>query len=473
MDSGLARTDRLRRAPHVVSLAQGSQTVLLDTRECRYHTLDGVGTRVWQLLNDGPALGAIVETISAEYDAPEDRVDADIGTLISELRSSGLVRVERRALPVIDTGPASSLPPLYASWMEHVLDGPVPDEPHATCQDCAMAKPVGQAASANTTRYDPHVKCCSYLPVLPNYLVGQILSDTSEAGAIGRDSVRERIAGASVATPLGIGMFREYAAIYKHAGPLFGKSEALRCPHFIDENGGSCGIWRHRNSVCATYFCKLGRGAVAKVFWDALLELLGLVERHVAIWCAHEMGLGASALGVAMLRSAATLPAWVHEDGDTWGPWRGREQRFYIETSELVRGLSWDRVVDIGGVDLRASIKNVRKAHAAHMKTELPELLRLGAVSRMQMDSYGTVLSGYSLKDMLVVPTALADVLEHFDGRTPTSAVLERILSETGNTIDAGTLRRLVDFNVLMRPPDLVTTDLGTTVRQLAAEREG
>jgi hypothetical protein len=467
MGPTVTSTDRLCHARHVVSIVQGSHAVLLDTQECRYHTLNEVGARVWQLLSDGPDLSALVATVCAEFDARSDRVENDVVALIADLRSRGLVRVERRTLPVIDGGRASALPPLYATWIEQVLDGSLPDEHHATCQDCAMAQPVGQAATVNSTRFDPQVKCCTYLPVLPNYLVGQILSDTSESGAIGRQSVRERLSGASVASPLGIGMSRDYAAIYKHAGPLFGRSEALRCPHFVETNGGACGIWRHRNSVCATYFCKFGRGAIGKAFWDALLELLGLVERYVAIWCVRELDLDVNALDVAMLRNGTSLPSWAGDNGGDWGAWRGREEQFYMETADLARRLSWGQVVDLGGVDIRASIKKVQQAHATHARTEVPEPLRLAPVSMLQAGSLGTVISGYSLYDMLRVPTALANALDHFNGRRANSEVLKIISAETGESIDANTLGRLVDFRVLVPLPDLGATDLGASVRDL------
>src|SRR5579862_5882720 len=102
MASAITSTDRFRHARHVVSVTQGSQAVLLDTRECRYHTLNEVGTRLWQLLSDGPDLRAVVDTICSEYDAAADRVEKDVIALLNQLRSAGFVNVERRSLPIID-----------------------------------------------------------------------------------------------------------------------------------------------------------------------------------------------------------------------------------------------------------------------------------------------------------------------------------------------------------------------------------
>src|SRR5262249_49762543 len=35
------------------------------------------------------------------------------------------------------------LPPLYARWMAELLQGPLPDESHCTCDDCAVARKPG------------------------------------------------------------------------------------------------------------------------------------------------------------------------------------------------------------------------------------------------------------------------------------------------------------------------------------------
>jgi hypothetical protein len=89
---------RLVRPLHVLSATRGGETVLLDPVRGRYHTLNDVGARVWELLADGTTLEAIVATIRAEYDVPlvsgVDPVEQDVTTLLRHLRAAGLLILE-------------------------------------------------------------------------------------------------------------------------------------------------------------------------------------------------------------------------------------------------------------------------------------------------------------------------------------------------------------------------------------------
>jgi hypothetical protein len=78
-----------------MSTTRDGETVLLDTVRGRYHTLNEVGTRVWELLADGTTLDEIVATIRREYDVPlvggVDPVEQDVTTLLTHLRAAGLL----------------------------------------------------------------------------------------------------------------------------------------------------------------------------------------------------------------------------------------------------------------------------------------------------------------------------------------------------------------------------------------------
>ena len=91
-------------------------------------------------------------------------------------------------------------------------------------------------------------------------------------------------------TPLGLGRPATYALLYGNSKDGFGASRSLRCPHHLED--GSCGIWAHRMSVCATWFCKHSRGAVGLRFWRMLQVLLGCVEHDLTRWCLLRVGLG-------------------------------------------------------------------------------------------------------------------------------------------------------------------------------------
>src|SRR6266496_960042 len=140
-----------------------------------------------------------------------------------------------KQLPVIPTSP---LPPLYAAWMDDLFAAPIPSESDATCDECAMCVGSDDERETSGTFFDPHVKCCSYVPELPNYLVGGVLSDISPASELGRASMAKRLGAGVAVTPLGIGQPPAFALIYERASAsAFGQSHTLICPHFVDEGG--------------------------------------------------------------------------------------------------------------------------------------------------------------------------------------------------------------------------------------------
>src|SRR5687767_6267646 len=161
----------------------------------------------------------------------------------------------------------SVLPPLYERWISAVLGGPVPAEPRATCMHCAMADWPGEPPLENS--FLANAKCCTYQPDLPNFNIGRLLADPDPIGDNSRKIVRMRIGHRVAVTPLGINKAPVYSHVYEAAvsGSAFGRAVVLRCPHYVDKDGGLCGMWQHRESVCATWFCKFERGVSGYIFW--------------------------------------------------------------------------------------------------------------------------------------------------------------------------------------------------------------
>ncbi len=83
-------TDRVRAADHVVSASQGDRTVLLDTRRGRYYGMDGVGTRIWQIIGEGVSFTEVVDRLEREYDAPRPVLEQDAASFLVRLTTSRL-----------------------------------------------------------------------------------------------------------------------------------------------------------------------------------------------------------------------------------------------------------------------------------------------------------------------------------------------------------------------------------------------
>lgn len=360
---------------------------------------------------------------------------------------------------------SSMLPPLYAAWMAVALPGPIPEETRATCQQCAMCPPTTGASGPipMSDYFHPQTKCCTYLPRLPNFLVGRILADETTEMQAGRASVEQRIRKASAATPLGLSPDSSFMLLYRASrGTAFGKSPALRCPHYL-EDGGLCGIWRHRDATCTTWFCKYVRGAVGLRFWQMLRQFLATIEENLARWCISQLDLGSEALrllfpplpssdGNTLLKSDEAESAMARQSQRAiWGTWAGREHDFYRASAALVEALTWEEVGTHCGPTFPILLRLTQEAYQALFAETIPHLLRVRPLKEIRLEGRSCQAVTYSGYDPISFPRTLLDALPAFDGR-PLEEVRQTLASEQQITLDDALIRKLVDFEVLDTP---------------------
>ncbi len=364
-----------------------------------------------------------------------------------------------KSLPVLRDEPATALPPLYAAWARSFLDSLPPSEPHATCDACAMLPEAGGDAGEGAIYFDVSTRCCTYAPGVPNFLAGRVLDDPALAGPFGAAVLLARIASRD-ASPLGFEAPEAARARYLavSAAGSFGRAPDLRCPHFKPGPTENCGIWRHRNATCSTWFCKHERGGRGALAWRRLRDLFALVEGRLARWCATELGLDDEALARLLLPAnhaderqhdpARGSEGWYRA---VWGPWLGREREYYSACAARVGALSWGDVAALCGHDVTVGVRLAR--HALRDDRELPPALKLGDLDVTPPDAEGVCsVRAYSEYDPLSLPKGLVDALAAFDGR-PTAQVLAE-LGANGVTLDEGLVAALVDYEVLVPARD-------------------
>lgn len=357
---------------------------------------------------------------------------------------------------------ATMLPPLYQGWVTDVLDGPLPTERRATCHACVMCKgPNGEVPAAAYT-FDPRIKCCNYTPFLPNFLVGRILADEGLPVEVGRTALRERIARGVGVSPLGVGRTPGNEAMHKASVSAHGRAVSLKCPYYVDTDG-SCGIWKHRNGVCTTWFCKHERGTVGREFWTAIRELLTAIEQALARWCLLELDFDVARVPTTHMRpgepEAGTLDVNAL-DGQAdpvaqaflWGAWAGREEAFYERCAALVADLSWADIQRIAGPDVALFAKSARQVYATLSDDSVPGRLRLGQLSVLAMGADGAYVVTDSPFDPVGVPALLLTALHYFDGG-PTEEAFLALSEERGLALDQTLLRAMLDYRVLMGVP--------------------
>src|SRR5262245_4546633 len=322
---------------------------------------------------------------------------------------------------------AAGLPTLYASWLNQLLEAPIPAETEASCENCVMCDVSGRNTSG--INFHSASKCCTYIPDLPNYLIGAIFRDPDPGFAEMKAVVERELQSHLIVTPLGASSPDEYSAVYARNVDSFGQNVSLRCPFYMKDSGG-CGIWKHRNSTCATWFCRFVRGSVGVIFWKYVDQLLGGLEKVLSDWCILNLGFGADDLQLLFPPQPTSRNLSVLQD--TWGPWKGREMEFFKECSLAVEALSWQEVLALAGAEAHINARMVHLSYQKLMSKEVQPFLRPGAWKNIKMvDDNSYRIWSYNRYDPFDIPRAVLDVLPYFNGRT-TDEVVRSIAQERG-----------------------------------------
>lgn len=166
------------------------------------------------------------------------------------------------------------VPRLYEQILPRDLLAMEPQETKATCDQCIMAKPHNRGKIF----YKPDLKCCTFYPFLPNYVVGAILSGKASVSSSALEQIQQKIQNREYSLPLGLVAPPRYQVPFNQRKKNeFGQREDWLCPYFDRENK-NCGIWRHRGAVCTSFYCKSSYGMRGLRYWDELSNYLTYVE---------------------------------------------------------------------------------------------------------------------------------------------------------------------------------------------------
>ncbi len=84
----------LRAADDVLRRSAGVETVLLDLDSEEFYGLDGVGARVFDLLEQPSRLDDVIDTVLAEYDVDRKTLATDVTALVAELLEKKLLVID-------------------------------------------------------------------------------------------------------------------------------------------------------------------------------------------------------------------------------------------------------------------------------------------------------------------------------------------------------------------------------------------
>jgi hypothetical protein len=86
-------TDSFSVLPLVVAREVGEQNVLLDLMTDTSFSLDPIGARIWQLIEEGKPFAEVCDALIEEYDVTRDELERDVKDYIEDLLEKRLITV--------------------------------------------------------------------------------------------------------------------------------------------------------------------------------------------------------------------------------------------------------------------------------------------------------------------------------------------------------------------------------------------
>lgn len=248
------------------------------------------------------------------------------------------------------------LPEIYHRFLPKALLEKELYETKATCDDCAMQK--GRTKTRITYRAD--LKCCTFYPFMPNYLIGALLSD-SRTSVHGRAAIDEILKLGRGCLPIGFVAPVTYQLDFEtRKDKLFGNHQPWLCPYY-DKKMQNCGIWRNRGSVCTSFICKSSYGKKGMSFWRSLGDHLSYLEMALAEEVLAELAFSPREVS-EQLRYLKVQPRDLHEEPisirDHWTPsqlagawkdWVSEKEALYLRAYEIVSQLPSARFEELLG----------------------------------------------------------------------------------------------------------------------------
>jgi Fe-S-cluster containining protein len=356
------------------------------------------------------------------------------------------------------------LPPVYQPLFEPFFDKDKVKETRAECEKCSMCN-HGEPAPVPMEYFRSDTKCCTYWPQLPNYLVGAILADPSPEQEEGKKRLRKIIASRKAVTPYWVSRPGRWQLLLSAYGNAFGRAGSLRCPFFDQEHPeASCTIWRHRETICMTYYCKYNGGQRGYDFWVAFKDYLAQVQ-------ASTVRFATDAIDTSLINPQLNLKDLTVEEIDDeppkdsdyarwWGKWVGHEEEFYIKCYEWLASVPREQfMMNVDSIEsVKAALDKLKSAHEVLEAKLIPTSLVRNARMREQHVNDKVVVTTYHRYDSFSLDKDLYDVVGLFRGDQSLTENLER-LKKDGVELAPDLIEFLFAAGVLVTPPKKVTSD--------------
>lgn len=78
--------------PRIAARVVNGETLILTPHDSVLHTLNGVATRVWELMGPCHSVSELAAAIASEYETDEATAREDVLELLAQLRAAGILQ---------------------------------------------------------------------------------------------------------------------------------------------------------------------------------------------------------------------------------------------------------------------------------------------------------------------------------------------------------------------------------------------
>jgi hypothetical protein len=352
------------------------------------------------------------------------------------------------------------IPAFYHRFLPPFFEKEIPAEIFARCGNCPMTASDRQEMEREISRpFSPETKCCTFVPRLPNYFAGGVFSDNDTK--TGGDLLRIRICEKRGIFPQGIYPDKKYRLLYEYGRKNgFGKSSLLKCPYYM-EGEFNCSLWKYRESICSTWFCKYLGGENGRLFWYEMRDFFKLIQEKMAEHAVRELGLSVippygddEQLSVEDLDG---LPIHHTEYQRRWQQWEDREEEFYIRSFKLITQMKVPDFNQILGPEYAEHLNSLEEKF--HRMVSIPEILQVNpdyVFEEMIPDKYRLRLRSYIDHNDTVITYAFdvpKSVIDTFRGGINTAYALKELSEKSGIRLGKDLIIALYQHGILYSGP--------------------
>jgi hypothetical protein len=87
------RGSRVTVPDHVVFRDMAQETVLLNIRTGRYHGIDPIGARFFEVMRTGDPLARVAAVLADDYRQPIERIEQDLAAFCAEMATLELIEL--------------------------------------------------------------------------------------------------------------------------------------------------------------------------------------------------------------------------------------------------------------------------------------------------------------------------------------------------------------------------------------------